>query len=174
MSVQYTEGYHEYSGEYYEHTGGCSVHCGNIISTPGGYQDKCGGKSLGKQLNLNGNPGVLNIPSVLMISPRTHHSISPMYLWYLPSVLSNPDVLVTSPHCTHDIPRCTHGIPAVLNMPRCTHDIPRVLMISHSVLNDILPCTAPPSRCTAQTLCKVKNRGSGKKELSDKSYTSRK
>ena len=40
-----------------------------VFSTPGrchkctgGCHDKCGGRSLGKQLNLYGNPGVLNIP----------------------------------------------------------------------------------------------------------------
>ena len=27
-----------------------------------GYHDKCGGRSLGKQLNLYGNPSILNIP----------------------------------------------------------------------------------------------------------------
>ena len=32
------------------------------MSTPGEYHDKCGGTSLGKQLNLYGNPSVLNIP----------------------------------------------------------------------------------------------------------------
>ena len=30
------------------------------MSTPGGYHDKCGGRSLGKQLNLYANPGVLH------------------------------------------------------------------------------------------------------------------
>ena len=41
---------------------GCAVQQG-IFSTPGGYHgytggyhDKCGGRSLGKQLNLYGNP----------------------------------------------------------------------------------------------------------------------
>ena len=32
------------------------------MSTPGRYHDKCGGRSLGKQLNLYENPSVLNIP----------------------------------------------------------------------------------------------------------------
>ena len=53
----------------------CAVHRG-MSSTPGGYHDKCGGRSLGKQLNLYGSHSVLNIhrcthdtPSVLNI-PR--------------------------------------------------------------------------------------------------------
>ena len=36
--VQYTRGYHEY-------TGGCSVHRGVIMSTLGAYHDECGGIS---------------------------------------------------------------------------------------------------------------------------------
>ena len=49
-------------GGYHEYTGGCSVHWGDIMSTPaGGYHDKCGGRSLGKQLNLYGNLSALNI-----------------------------------------------------------------------------------------------------------------
>ena len=39
-------------GGYHEYTGGCSVHQGDIMSTPGGYheytggyQDACGGLS---------------------------------------------------------------------------------------------------------------------------------
>ena len=30
-------------GGYHEYTGGCSVHWGVIMSTPGGYQDASGG-----------------------------------------------------------------------------------------------------------------------------------
>ena len=55
MSVQYTGGV--------QYNRGCSVHLkdimstvGDIMSTPGAYHDKCGGRSLGKQLNLYGNP----------------------------------------------------------------------------------------------------------------------
>ena len=29
---------------------------GDIMNTPGGYHDKCGGRSLGKQLILYGTP----------------------------------------------------------------------------------------------------------------------
>ena len=54
--IQYTGGYHEYTGE-------------------GGYHDKCGGRSLGKQLNLYGNPSVLNIL-------RCTHDIPPHSSWY--------------------------------------------------------------------------------------------
>ena len=32
-------------GGYHEYTGGRSVHRGVIMSTPGGYQDACGGLS---------------------------------------------------------------------------------------------------------------------------------
>ena len=57
------------------------------MSTPGGYHDKCGGRSLGKQLNLYGNPSVLNIP-------RFTHDI--------------PSVLMV---CIHDISQCTEHPP---------------------------------------------------------------
>ena len=30
-------------GGYHEYTGGCSVHRGDIMSTPGAYHDECGG-----------------------------------------------------------------------------------------------------------------------------------
>ena len=68
---------------------------GDIMSTPAGYHDKYGGRSLGKQLNLYGSPGVLNIPGGLLISPHTQYGI----------------------------PQCTHGIPSVLNDARRTHAI---------------------------------------------------
>ena len=55
------------------------------MSSPGGYDDKCGGKSLGKQLNLYGNPIVLNIPGCPHDIPQTQHGI----------------------------PQCTHGISPV-------------------------------------------------------------
>ena len=59
------------------------------MSTPGGYHDKCGERSLGKQLNLYGNPSVLNTPTVLMISSQcTEHP--PMYSMIFPSVLNIP------------------------------------------------------------------------------------
>ena len=45
---------------------------GDIMSTLGGYHDRCGGRSLGKQLNLYGNPSVLNIL-------QCTHDISPLY-----------------------------------------------------------------------------------------------
>ena len=66
---------------------------GDIMSTPGGYHDKCGGRSLSKQLNLYGNPSVLNIP-------RSTHDIPLVYSWYPPSVLDTPC-------CTHGVPQCT-------------------------------------------------------------------
>ena len=96
MSVQYTGG--GGGGEVVEqYNRGCSVHqgdimstvrdimstLGDIMSTPGEYYDKCGGTSLGKQLNLYGNPRVLNIPWCTHDIHHTHHGI----------------------------PQCTHGIP---------------------------------------------------------------
>ena len=134
MSVQYTGGvqynggcsvhwgYHEFSGGYHEYTGGVQ-YTGRYHEYTGGYHDKCGGRSLGKQLNLYGNPSVLNIP-------RCTHDI---------------------PHSHHGIPQYTHGIPQGTEHPRCTHDIPTLLMIftpPPSVLNDILQCIEhPPVYC---------------------------
>ena len=127
MFVQYTGegggGYNEYSGD--------------IMSTLRGYHEKCVGRSLGKQLNLYGNPSVLmisptlimvspsvlNTPAVLMISSHTDHGISPLYSWYPPTVLNIHGVLSDTP--------------SVLSNP--------------SVLNDIPQCTENP-RCTVQTL----------------------
>ena len=74
--VQYTGRYHEYTE---------------------GYHDKCGESSLGKLLNLYGNPSVLNIPRCTHDMPHTHHGI----------------------------PQCTHGIPHCTELPWCTHDTPR-------------------------------------------------
>ena len=37
-----------------------------------GYHDKCGGRSLGKQLNLYGNPNVLNNPWCTHDIPSVH------------------------------------------------------------------------------------------------------
>ena len=47
-----------------------------------GYHDKCGERSLGNQLNLYGNPGVLNIPQ------HTHDI--PTLIMVSPSVLNTP------------------------------------------------------------------------------------
>ena len=54
-------------GEYHEYTRG------------GAYHDKCGGRSLGKQLNLYGNPSVLNILRCTHDILHTHHGIPPVY-----------------------------------------------------------------------------------------------
>ena len=61
---------------------------GNIMSTlgvfstlggyheyTGGYHDKCRGRSLGKQLNLYGNPGVLNIPRCTHDTPSVLNTL---------------------------------------------------------------------------------------------------
>ena len=44
MSVQYTGGYHEYSGDTMSTLGVFSTP-GDIMSTPGAYHDECGGIS---------------------------------------------------------------------------------------------------------------------------------
>ena len=75
----------QYIGGYHEYTGGVQYAGGDIMSTPGGSHDKCGGRSLGKQLNSYGNPSVLNIPRCTHDIPHTHHGIT----------------------------QCTHGIPPV-------------------------------------------------------------
>ena len=110
------------------------------MSTVGGYHeytwryhDKCGGRSLGKQLNLYGNPSVLNMP-------RCTHDIPRHSSWYHLSVLMESPTVLNTPRCTHDIPHCTEH-------PQCTEHPPVKSVISPSVLK--IP------RCTAQTLCKV-------------------
>ena len=55
------------------------------MGTPGGYHDECGGRSLVKQLNLYGNPSVLNIL-------RCTHDIPPHSSRYPPSVFMVPPV----------------------------------------------------------------------------------
>ena len=90
MSVQYTRGsaaqqgmfstlgrYNEYNGGYHEFTGGVQ-YTGGYHDYTGGY-DTSGGRSLGKELDLYGNSSVLNTPTVLMISPHTHHGILSVY-----------------------------------------------------------------------------------------------
>ena len=62
----------QYTGEKHEYTGG--------------HHDKCGGRSLGKQLNLYGNPSVLSIPGVFMISPSVL-MISSRLIMVFPGVL---------------------------------------------------------------------------------------
>ena len=53
------------------------VHWRDIMSTPGGNHDKCGGRSLGKQLNLYGNPSVLNISRCTHDIPQcTEHPLA--------------------------------------------------------------------------------------------------
>ena len=84
------------------------------MSTLGGYPDKCGGRSLGKQLNLYGNPSVLNIPGGTHDIPHNHHGI---------------------PQCTHDIPRCT-AHPPVYCTDIMQGDIQRSLKLNCS--NDLL------------------------------------
>ena len=68
----------------------CSVHRGDIMRTPGGYHDKCGDRSEGKQLNLYGKPSILDIPQCAYDIPQ--HSSS----WHHSGVLNTP-------RCTHDI-----------------------------------------------------------------------
>ena len=66
-----------------------------VFSTPGEYHDKCGGRSLGKQLNLYGNSGVLNISWCT-------HDIPSVYSWYLPVDSGYPPVysMISPVYCT--------------------------------------------------------------------------
>ena len=64
-------------------------------------------KSLIKPLNLYGNPDVLNIPRVLMISLNTHHGIVPVYSWYRSGVPNTPSVLNDTSFGVLNIPWCT-------------------------------------------------------------------
>ena len=61
-----------------------------VFSITVGYHDKCGGRSLGKQLKLYGNSDVLNIHQYTNDIPHTHLGI---------------------PHAHHGIPRCTEQPP---------------------------------------------------------------
>ena len=72
------EGYHEYIG---------------------GYHDKCGGRSLEKQLNLYETPAVLNIPQCTHDHRPTLIMVSPGLLMISPSVLN---ILQCTEH-----PQCT-------------------------------------------------------------------
>ena len=154
--------------EYHEYTGGISwVHVGGVQHTrgiswyTGGFSCFCRfmdfsygfliwiswqmwGRSLGKQLNLCGNPSVLNIP-------QCTHDISPHWSshssWYPPSVLVISPTLVMVP------PRSTHGIPHCTDHPRCAHDIPPVHWTPPVYWTS--PGVLHSPRCTAQTLCRV-------------------
>ena len=70
--VQYIGGYHDKCGGYHEYIGGCSVHRRDIMIHVGEQLDKILSISIE-------NSDVLNIPDVLMISPRCTHGIPPMY-----------------------------------------------------------------------------------------------
>ena len=86
--------FHVYSEGYHEYTGGVQ-YTGDIMSTLEGYHDKCGGRSLGKQLNLYGNPSVLNISRCTHDIPHTHHGIPSVYSWYPLTGLNNPRIYCT-------------------------------------------------------------------------------
>ena len=60
-------------GEYNECSGGYHQY------TLGGYYDKCEERSLGKQLNLYGNPSVMNIPQCTHDIPHAHYGIPSVY-----------------------------------------------------------------------------------------------
>ena len=69
------------------------------------------GEQVDKSLSISiENPDVLNIPHVLMVSPRCTehppctHGVPPLY-W------TSLGVLMVSPTCIMISPRCTHGIP---------------------------------------------------------------
>ena len=94
--VQYTRGYHEY-------TGGCSVQWGipwaqrRIPWWVWGISWVHQGCSLHWGFHTNCFPNDL---------PHIYHNIPPVYPWYPSSVLNTPSVLMISP--------------GVLNIPRCT------------------------------------------------------
>ena len=123
MSVQYTRGCAVQRGmihtpERYEHSG--------VVKYTGGYHDKCGGRSLGKQLNLYGNC----IPRCTHDIPHTHHGIPPVYSWYPPSVLMVSPSALNTPTVLMISPTLIMVSPGVLMVsPHCTEH-PRVLMIS--------------------------------------------
>ena len=85
------------------------------------------GRSLGKQLNLYGNPSVLNISRCTHDISHTHHGISRYgVLMVSPTVLNTPGVLMVSPTVLNTLgvlmiaPRCIEH-PSVYSMisPQC-------------------------------------------------------
>ena len=96
-----------------QYIGGCSVHRRDAMSTSWRYHEYNGrrdimihvGEQLDKILLITiENSDVLNIPDVLIISPRYTHGIPLMY-W------KSPDVLMVSPTCIMISPRCTEHPP---------------------------------------------------------------
>ena len=91
-----------------------------------GYRDKYGGRSLGKQLNLYGNPSVLNIPRFTHDIPPHSLQYPPVYSWY-------PLVYWTTllyswyhPHSSWYPQLCSWCLPTVLNTHQCTQWYPPV------------------------------------------------
>ena len=163
MSVQYTGDIMSTVEDIID-TLGCSVHWGDIMSTPGeyheytgGYQDTCRGRSLWKQLNLYGNPSVLNSPGTLTISHTDTHTHSS---WY--------------PYCTHDIPPpppppvywtspvyCTDIMQGVIN---CSEEMPADN--TTSLVFEVLKMKEQSDGCSGETLlalCARRTRGLRKK-----------
>ena len=95
-------GDHDGYGGYHEYSGG--------VQYTGGYHEYTGGDTMMR------TPG---FPYKLIVSPMTFPHIYPEFL---PGVLNAPSVLMISPHCTHDIPRCTEHPPLFCTPPvYCTY-----------------------------------------------------
>ena len=105
-----------------------------VFNTPGEYYDKCGGRSLGKQLNLYGNPDVLNIPRYTHDNPPTHHGISQHSSWYSSHFLT---------HLSHS--SFTLIMVSLTLPPSSSWCYPPVYWTTSSVLNDIPQWIEHPS-----------------------------
>ena len=125
--VQYTGGYHEYTGRCsvqwgiswvqrgFQYTGGHHEYAGGYHDEYGGYHQYTGG-------------------CLVHTNSIFSQDLPPHLSWYLAGVLMiSPSVLNTS-QCTHDIPHCIHDIPhCIHDIPQCTaHPLPPVY------------CTSPP------------------------------
>ena len=99
-------GYHEYIGGCSVHQGipwvhqGISwVHRGDIMSTLGGYHEYIGGCSV--------HWGMFSTLGFSIEIEKFLPTCSPTCIMISPNVLNIPDVLMISPRCTHGIPQCT-------------------------------------------------------------------
>ena len=158
--VQYTGAYHEYRGGYHEYSGGYHEYIGGegAFSTLEGYHDNCGGRSLAKQLNLYGNPSVLNVPRCTHDIPQCTHGIPsvlntptvlmiyphsswypPLYSWYPPTVLMISPQCTEHPRCTQRMPQCTEHPPVY-----CT-DIRAVFHQAKFSARNIFSCLLTPT-----------------------------
>ena len=137
-----SEGYHVYIGGYHKYIGGIMIHVGGYHEYIGGYHEYIGGISwvhwgmfstLGFSIEIEMflptcSPTCIMIsPDVLNI-PRRTHDITRCTHGIPPMYWTSPDVLMISPTCIRDIPWCTEH-------PWCTHDIPPMYWTPPDVLN---------------------------------------